>query len=164
MQFIPCRVGLQNVPTLTFWDHGSTMGIITFNQAKVLKLHGWDVKQWVQVASKPWEVWETKIYLVPLVDRYGKVHQVKCFGADSITSKVEKVFIDGVIHCFPDYTIEQLARPYGEVQMLIGLNMLDIFPTGPTVRVDGLGVFESYFGTGFMLGGSHRSLKQSKVQ
>ena len=61
------------------------MGLITYSHARSLNLKGWKVKQWVQVASKPWEIWETKIYLVLLVDRTGKVHRVK-------------VFLDGINH------------------------------------------------------------------
>ena len=101
MQLVPCRAGNKNIPSLVFWDHGSTMGMITFSHAKVLKLKGWEVSQWVQVASKPWELWKTRIYLVPLVDRSGIIHRVKCFGVESITSKLEKVYIDGVIDSFP---------------------------------------------------------------
>ena len=115
MQFVPCRVGRINKPTLTFFDHGSTMGLITHSHAKTLRLEGWDASQWVQVASKPWELWQTKIYLVPMVDREGRIHRVKCFGAESITSKLEKVNIDGIIHHFPQYKLNELARPYGEV-------------------------------------------------
>ena len=140
------------------------MGIITFSHARALKLNGWKVSQWVQVASKPWEIWETKIYLVPLVDRTGKIHRVKCFGAESITSKLEKVLIDGVIHHFPQYTEDQLVRPHGQVQLLIGLNQLEILPIGPVFKVEGLGIFESIFGTGFVLAGTHASLKQPKVK
>ena len=164
MEFVPCRAGYKNISTLVFWDHGSTMGLITYSHARSLNLKGWKVKQWVQVASKPWEIWETKIYLVPLVDRTGKVHRVKCFGTESITSKLEKVLIDGVVHLFPDYTQDQLVRPHGQVQVLIGLNMLDIFPVGPLSKVEGLGIFQTIFGSGYILAGSHGSLKQPKFK
>ena len=164
MQLIPCRVGHMNMSSLVFWDHGSTMGMVTFKHAKALKLKGWEVSQWVQVASKPWELWKTRIYLVPLVDRTGVIHRVKCFGVETITSKLEKVSIDGVVYTFPTLSAEQLARPYGTVEILLGLNQLDIMPSGPVLREDGLGVFESIFGTGYILGGTHPSLKQAKVK
>ena len=164
MQLVPCRAGTKNVSSLVFWDHGSTMGMITFKHAKTLNLKGWDVSQWVQVASKPWELWKTKIYLVPLVDKFGNIHRVKCFGAESITSKLEKVYIDGVVHSFPELTAEQLARPHGAVQILIGLNQLELLPEGPIRKDGGLGVYESIFGTGYVLAGTHPSLKQPKIK
>ena len=164
MQLVPCRAGDKNILSLVFWDHGSTMGMVTFSHARALKLKGWEVSQWVQVASKPWELWKTRIYLVPLVDRSGIIHRVKCFGVESITSKLEKVCIDGVIYSFPKLTAEQLARPYGTVQILIGLNQLDILPKGPVLIDGGLGVFESIFGTGYVLAGTHPSLKQPKIK
>ena len=164
MQLVPCRAGAKNITSLVFWDHGSTMGMITFSHGKALNLKGWEVSQWVQVASKPWELWKTKIYLVPLVDKTGIIHRVKCFGVESITSKLEKVYIDGVIYSFPKLTAEQLARPHGTVEILIGLNQLDIMPKGPVMIDGGLGVFESIFGTGYVLAGTHPSLKQPKVK
>ena len=98
------------------------------------------------------------------MDKSGTIHRVKCFGAESITSKLEKVLIDGVVHHFPQYTEEQLARPHGQVQLLIGLNKLEILPVGPVFKVGSLGIFESIFGTGFMMAGTHPSLKQPKVK
>ena len=29
MEFVPCRAGYKNISTLVFWDHGSTLGLIT---------------------------------------------------------------------------------------------------------------------------------------
>ena len=160
MNFVPWRAKFKNIRTLVVCDHGSTMGLITYSYARTLNLKGWKVKQWVRVASKPWELWETKIYLVPLVNKMEKIHRVKCFGVDLINSKLEKVLIDGVVHRFPKYAEDQLIRPLGHVQALIGLNMLDIFPVGPTPIAEGLGIFQTFFGSGYILAGSHRKLKQ----
>ena len=74
------------------------------------------------------------------------------------------MYIDGVVHSFPQYTEQQLARPHGQVQLLIGLNQLEILPIGTVSKVDGLGVFKTIFGTGVILAGTHPSLKQPKVK
>ena len=74
------------------------------------------------------------------------------------------MYIDGVVYSFPQYTEQQLARPHGQVQLLIGLNQLEILPIGQVSKVDGLGVFETIFGTGVILAGTHPSLKQPKVK
>ena len=44
------------------------------------------------------------------------------------------------------------------------MNKLEILPVGPVFKVGSLGIFESIFGTGFMLAGTHPSLKQPKVK
>ena len=100
------------------------MGLITYSYVRTLNMKGWNVKQWVKVASKPWDFWESKIYQVPLVDRMGKIHKLKGFGVYSITSKLEMVLIYRVVHLFPKYVQDQLIRPRGHVQQLTGLNTL----------------------------------------
>ena len=64
-----------------------------------------------------------------------------------------------MVHHFPNYNQDDLARPYGDVQLLIGLSQLELLPTGPVQRVGRLGVFESIFGTGAILGGTDPTLK-----
>ena len=94
----------------------------------------------------------------------GKIHKLKGFGVYSITSKLEMVLIYRVVHLFPKYEQDQLIRPHGQVQVLIGLNTLDICPVVPTPKGEGLGIFQTIFGSGYILAGSHRSLNQKKVR
>ena len=96
------------------------MGIITYSHAKTLKLNGWKVKQCVQVASKPWEIWETKVYLVPLVDKSGSA-----LVQTPLLPSWRKFSLIVLCIIFPNIlNVQQLASPHGQVQLLIGLNKL----------------------------------------
>ena len=80
-----------------------------------------------------------------------------------ITSKLENVLIDRVVPLFPKYVQSQLFRPQGHVEVLIGLFNVDIFPLGPTPIAKALGICRTIFGSGYILAGSNRSLKQNKT-
>ena len=89
--------------------------------AKKLRLHGWPVSQFVQVAGKPWEEWNTTAYHVPLQERGGKIHQVTCFSIKSMA-------IEGIVHHFSMINPINLQRPSGTVDLLLGLNHAEIHP------------------------------------
>ena len=56
---------------------------------------------------------------------------------------------------FPQISnIENIKRPSGKVDLLIGLNFLEVQPK-EVAREGGLSLWESNFGTGYLMGGTH---------
>jgi len=82
-----------------------------------------------------------------LVDRLGNKHLLKVFSMESITSSMDFVQLDGIMHKFPDLRPSSLKRPEGQIDLLIGLDKSSLHPKA--VRsVEDLTLYESLFGTG----------------
>ena len=147
---------------LVFFDGGSTIALIRNLFAKKLGLRGKKVKKMVQVVGQSWSVWETVQYAVTLVDQFGKKHLVKAYSIESITSPMEKILVDGIMHKFPDTRAVHVERPEGQVDMLVGLDRSSLHPRAVHSVLD-LTLYESIFGTGWLFGGSDPALKTSAV-
>ena len=130
--------------------------------AKKLGLVGKKAKKMVQVVGQSWTVWDTYQYAVTLVDKYGEKHLVKAFSIESITSPMDKVLIDGIMHKFPDTRPLYVERPEGQVDLLVGLDKSSLHPKA-VQSVGDLTLYESLFGTGWVLGGGDTALKTSAV-
>ena len=107
---------------LTFFDNGSSMGLIREKFAQKLGLKGKIVVLVVQVVGQDWSRWETVQYAVTLVDKHGQRHLVRAYSIESITSPIDKVLLDGVMCKFPDIRPVMVQRPEGPVDLLIGLD------------------------------------------
>ena len=152
----------KSVLGLVFFDGGSTIGLIRNLFAKKLGLGGKNVKKMVQVVGQTWSIWETVQYAVTLVDQFGKKHLVKAYSIDSITSPMERVLIDGIMHKFPDTRSLHVERPEGQVDLQVGLDKSSLHPKA-VQSVGDLTLYESMFGTGWVLGGSDPTLRTSAV-
>ena len=163
---------IQNVPILAspsktviglvFFDGGSTIGLIRELFAKKLRLVGKKMRKLVQVVGQAWSVWETVQFAVTLVDQYGEKHLVKAYSIESITSPMDRVILDGIIHKFPDTRPLHVERPEGQVDLLVGLDKSSLHPKA-ILSVGDLTLYESIFGTGWVLGGGDPALKTSAV-
>ena len=131
---------------LLFFDNGATLAIIHDKFAELLQLKGEKVTEWIKVLGQAWERWHTTLYNVPMVDNDGVVHTVKAYGMEEITDTVEYIEVKGVSHLFPEVRYQDIKRPIGIVDMLIGLNYAYLHPTN--LRSDGnLRLMSSKFGT-----------------
>ena len=70
----------------------------------------------------------SKEYVVPLCDLNGTIWHIKAFGMDAITANVESVSVDKVAGLFENITVEDIQRPTGEVELLIGMDCCSMFP------------------------------------
>ena len=106
--------------------------------------------QWIEVAGKDYERYDTKIYNVSLEDKQGIEHKVTLYGMEKITSNPEAASIEEAYKLFPHIPIGSLERPSGEVGLLIGQNYAGILPTGGSGIncVDNLRVMDVQFGSG----------------
>ena len=148
---------------LVFFDDGSTLGLVRKKFVEMLGIKGRECVQWVQPATKDWEEWRTVVYRVPLVDKLGQTHFIRAFEVESITSDIQRVSVDGVLHLFPSTTYDEITRPSGPVDLLIGLNHASLHPTGPVEISGDLLVMSSQFGSGKVLCGTHPDIRASKV-
>ena len=87
---------------------------------------------------------------------------LKAYSIDSITSPMEKILVDGIMHKFQDTRSVHAERPEGQVDLLVGLDRSSLHPRAVRSVLD-LTLYESIFGTGLLLGGSDPALKTSAV-
>ena len=147
---------------LTFFDNGSSMGLVREKFAQKLGLKGKKVVLVVQVLGQDWSRWETVQYAVTMVDKHGEKHLIRAYSIESITSPIDKVLVDGVMCRFPDIRPMMVQRPVGPVDLLIGLNRSSLHPKAVT-NVGDLTLYETIFGSGFVLGGTDPELKTHAV-
>ena len=163
VQRVPVLCGpSKSKPCLVFFDGGSTIGLIREVFANQLGLVGRKVKKLVQVVGQDWSVWETRQYAVTLVDQHGGKHLVRAYSIESITSPLQRVLVDGIMHKFPDIRPLQVQCPEGEVDLLVGLDRSSLHPKAIS-NVGDLSLYETLFGSGWVLGGSDPALKTSAV-
>ena len=148
---------VQNIPSpskidcLTFWDHGSTTSLVTFEYAAAAGLEGVDCCFELTGVGETVSMYTTKLFMIPLINRDGGITEIHAYGIKKITSDMKPVKLDDIAKVFEVKPV-QLIRPVGSVDLLIGIPHVDIMPT--KYQVSGrLALYQSYFGTGFILGG-----------
>ena len=152
------------VQCLTFWDNGATIALVRESFATRLGLRGTQCSQWIQTAGRQFEKWDTTAYFISLVDRQGNVHKIVAYSITVITSSVEAVQVDGLVHHFSKIGVpgQSLARPHGEVDLLVGLQYAALHPRCISV-VGQLRLLTSQFGSGYLLDGHHPALPSAPV-
>ena len=156
-----CLLQLMKVQTTSnlhvnvLWDGGSTLSLITFQKAKELHLKGKEIKLAVtKVGGETEEIASSKFEL-GLKDKSGKCVDVVLYGIDRISTELESIDLSGVSQLFPKSLLNELRRPSGEIDVLIGFEYAGYHPT--RIKSSGhLLVMENRFGK--CLGGSHAVL------
>ena len=99
--------------------------------------------------------WDTKAYKVPLIKKDGGKVILTAMGFPEISSEIEPADVEPALNVFPQIpSLESMKRPSGKVDLLIGLNFLEVQPK-EVAREGGLSLWESSYGTGYLLGGTH---------
>ena len=142
-------------PARVFWDDGSNRVFIRDGYAESMNLKKKRITYSLEAVGQKPLVKDGYIYLLDLVDIYGKLHRIWGYSIDKI--------MDSYV---PDLSSEQYKFPHipgsvfkgldaREVDILIGLNMTEIMPTGGlgSDRVGGMKVLRSIFGAGWVIGG-----------
>ena len=149
----------------TFWDEGSSRVLIREEFAEGLGLAKKGIRYSIEVVGKEVEYMTGHIYLLSLVDMYGKSHRIWGYSIDRIMlssvpdlSALEKVFPQVPRGAFQ-------AMVDKEVDILIGLNMSHIMPEGGTGvdKSGGIKVKRSKFGSGWVVGGVLDSTQTESV-
>ena len=152
LQAVPTKAGSTAV---VFWDHGSTTALVTYKFAEENNLVGEKCNFELSGVGTDKRVFETSLYMVPLVDRQGDLHYIDAFGIETITSSDVNHSIREAAGVFKEVDLEDVAVPATGVDLLIGMKNVDIMPTKSKV-IGGLALFSSIFGSGKLFGGSTR--------
>ena len=145
----------------TLWDKGSNRVLVRDQFAIDNKLVSRDVTYKMEVvAGEDAQIVHSKLYLVDLKDIYGNNHTVWGYGVPRIMSS-DVPDLSAIRHHFPHIPDAAfLPLEEKEVDILIGLNMMELQPSGGlgVDKVGGMSALRSMFGTGWVLGGHHPDL------
>merc|ERR1711867_145691 len=92
------------------------------------------------------------VYEALLVDRDGKAWPAKLFGVDSISAEGHYCPDAKTLQAFPGLKVDQVKREGGEIELLVGMEMVAAHPT-EIATVGNQRLLKSKFGSGKMLVG-----------
>ena len=137
-----------------FWDEGSTRVLVRDEYAEDHQLMKKEVKYSLEVVGAVQEI-SGYIYLLELIDIFGKPHRIWGYGISRImiSSVPDLSALESVFPHVPATVFRSMEEK--EVDLLIGLNMNEIFPYGGAGidKCRGITVKRSIFGTGWCVGG-----------
>merc|ERR1711895_275782 len=155
VQRIPVQGSSTREEALVFFDMGSNVSMIRDEMANKLGLKGLPVKQKLVRSGADVMDWDTKAYKVPLIKKDGSRVVITAMGFSEISSEIEPANVGAAMNVFPQIPgLASIERPSGKVDLLVGLNCLEVQPK-EVARVKNLSLWESDYGTGYLLGGTH---------
>lgn len=140
------------------WDSGATISLITFKKAKQLNLKGKRVELSVVTVGGKIERKPSVLYELPLYDKQNKIVNVKVYGINIISQEHQSDNIDSVIYKFKGVNKNEILRPEGEIDVLIGFNYALLHPR-VSQSSNNLMLLENRFGK--CIGGSHQTTDES---
>ena len=116
----------------TFWDDGSSRVLIREEFAEGLGLTKKKIRYSIEVVGKEVEYMDGFIYLLSLVDMYGKSHRIWGFSIDRImlSSVSDLSALGKLFPHVPNAAFKAMVEK--EVDILMGLNMNHLMPEGGT--------------------------------
>ena len=162
-------IPLKNSSTLSrsLWDKGSNRVLIREAFAEANNLVSRDVTYKMEVVGgNSFEIIHSKIYLLDLLDMHGNTRTLWGYGVQRIMSSgvpnlssIRKMFPH-----IPEEAFMELEPK--EVDVLIGLNMMELQPAGGLGmdKVGGLTALRSLFGCGWGVGGHHSDIRPCGIQ
>ena len=97
---------------------------------------------------------------LPLIDKQGRVIEFEAYGIERITSDIESVNIDDIVQLFKNVSKEEIERPSGPVDVLIGYEYAAYRPEREQ-NIGHLVLLRNRFGR--CIGGTHQLLKESHL-
>ena len=147
---------------IVFWDGGSTLTLVSKDFAARNNLHGVPILYDLTTVGGIVTSHDTMLYEITIVALDGSHQILQAFEIDEICGSLKAVKTEGFAQQFPSTTPEDIARPAGKVDILIGNDMAAIHPDKKHIR-DGLVLYESRFGTGKILGGRHQAIVETNT-
>ena len=152
----------------TIWDCGSNRVLVNKDFASENDMRPTSATVIMKTVGGHDNKIDVKIYEFNLVERNGTAHKVWGYGIDSIIEPDDPIDPSSLRKLFPHVPSELFVKlEKRRIDLLIGLNFNGLFPVGGSGRDcrENLKVMKTKFGsTGWILGGSHRSLCCSKPQ
>ena len=154
-----------NADAVCLLDGGSSTSIITDRLANELDLPGEPARVWVELAGEAPRIRDTTWYYLDWRLPDGSMHKMKLLGLESITSNNGELDVGLAYSLFPDVPAGALDRPKGDVELLIGQDYTQFQPFGggPEHNKEGLRVMQTLTGTGWVLTGRHKDIKNTAV-
>lgn len=154
VQRVKTRKGTANV----MWDNAASLCFITNAKAKQEKLSGVKVNlSIVKIGGQNEEI-ETMKYKLPLLDKRGQAVEFEVYGISKITSDIEHVNVESIAHLFRNVSKDEIARPAGPVDVLIGYEYAAFHPEREQNNGH-LVLLKNRFGR--CVGGTHPLLKET---
>ena len=113
---------------MDLWDTGASLCFITNAKARAGNLKGIKAQLSIIKVGGESETVDTFKYKLPLIDKQGKAIVFDVYGIDKITSPIPSIDTQGISKLFKDVHKEDLIRPTGEVDTLIGYEYADFHP------------------------------------
>ena len=153
IQRVETKKGTANV----MWDNAASLCFITNAKAKQEKLKGVKTSLSIVKIGGQNEKIETMKYKLPLMDKQGHAIEFEVYGINKITSDIEHVNVESIAHLFRNVTKDEMARPIGSVDVLIGYEYAAYHPEREQ-NVGHLILLKNRFGR--CVGGTYPLLKE----
>ena len=140
------------------WDNGASLCFITNKKAKEEKLKGISAQLSVVKVGGVNEKLISRKYKLTLIDKKGQELQIDVYGIDKITSDIQAINLDGIHRLFRNVTKEEITRPTGEVDVLIGFEYAGFHPQTEQSS-EHLLLLKNRFGK--CIGGTHPQIKET---
>ena len=113
-----CLLQIQGIKTSkgstnVLWDNAASICPITYSKAKEEKLHSKQVKLSITKVGGIDEKLTSQLYLVPLVNQYGKTVFIEAYGIERITSDIQAVSLGALV---PKKSQDRLDQSQGRIQ------------------------------------------------
>ena len=114
---------------MVLWDAGSTLSFITFELAKKLQLNGEPVDlEIVTVGGEAKRVSSQK-YTIVAWDKEDREVKLEVLGIEQISTEIETVEVNEILHEFKSEVARKAARPQGgNIDLLIGFQYAAYHP------------------------------------
>jgi len=144
---------------VVLWDSGSTLSFITFDLARSLDLRGQPVELEIFTLGGEKKNISSQKYIIVLFDSNNQEVTMEVFGIDQISTKIEKVSIDGMMQLFTHEDAIKARRPAtGEIGLLIGFSYAAYHP----VKIEEVGhllLMKNRFG--IIVAGTHPEIQET---
>ena len=154
LQRIKTKKGWANV----MWDNAASLSFITNSKAETENLRGTRVELSIVKVGGQTEKFISQKYVLHLIDLQGRDVQFEVYGIDKITSDIQSVNVDDIAHYFESVSPDEIKRPSGAVDVLIGYRYAGYHPE-PEQKSDHLLLLKNRFGR--CLGGTHAAFGEA---
>ena len=147
---------------LVCWDGGSTRCLVTHKYAKDNGFKGHNIIYRLDVVGSKGEIKKGGYYEFELELNDGTVRKLWAYGIDKIMEDPDPIDMTSLRHLFPSVPEEAFApRVKKPVDILVGNNFLGLHPSGGQGQycVGDIRAYESKFGCGWVLAGTHPSIR-----
>ena len=107
----------------------ATLSLITYRAAKMLKLRNEDVTLEIIKVGNTSDIVQSKRYTLCIRDKEGIDWNLFCYGINEITSDASEIDMESIVSVFSGVKEDDLRRPVGEVDLLIGVDYCSLLPS-----------------------------------